>query len=275
MRFSACRTKGVSLVIAALALMLAGAGQAEAGFVPILLNSSSFNEQVVAGNGLTVTATMDGGTSLIGNTYIQKGFNPSAPQNGLTSGVQASLADPSTQLLLQPFTSNDVLMVNSSNLPSGTLTLTTPAKYSALTFFAATGSGNETLNYTLHFANGSTNSGTFGAPDWFFNGPIAVSSNPTGNGDARYFYLPPGGFFNGPDVKGYPAIYQLNIGAIPSSSALTSIDLSYASGGANTAIWGVSGTAVTPEPASLTLLGSCAVSLLGYAGMRRRKKAAV
>lgn len=272
MRFSTCRTKGLLLVIAALALMLAAAGQAEAGFNPISFTSSSFNEQVVAGNGLTVTATMDGGTSLNGDAYIQKGFNPSAPQNGLVSGVQTSLADPSTKLLLQPFTGNDVLMVNNSNLPSGTLTLATPARYQALTFFAATGSGNETLNYVLHFADGSSVSGTFLAPDWFFNSPIAVSSNPTGTGDARYNVL--GGFFDGPDVQGYPAIYQLNIGAIPSSSALTSIDLSYNSGGTNTAIFGVSGATAVPEPASLTLLGSCAVSLLGCAAMRRRKKAA-
>jgi hypothetical protein len=256
------------LVIAALALMLAGAGLAEASFLPISLTSSSFNEQVVAGSGAAVTASMDGGTGLGGDTYIQKGFNPSAPQNGLTSGVQTSLADPSTLLLLQPFTANNVLMVNNSNLPSGTLTLTTPAKYSALTFFAATGSGNLTLNYVLHFADGSSASGTFLAPDWFFNSPIAVSSNPTGVGDARYNVL--GGFFDGPDVQGYPAIYQLNIGAIPSSSALTSIDLSFNSGSTNTAVWGVSGTLV-PEPASLTLLGFCAVSLLGCAGLRRKK----
>ena len=137
--------------------------------------------------------------------------------------------------------------------------------------FTGTSAPPRELDFVLHFADGSSASGTFLAPDWFFNSPIAVSSNPTGVGDARYNVL--GGFFDGPDVQGYPAIYQLNIGAIPSSSALTSIDLSFNSGSTNTAVWGVSGTPV-PEPASLTLLGFCAVSLLGCAGLRRRKKAA-
>ena len=188
----------------------------------------------------------------------------------MTSGVQTSLADSTTKLLLQPFTGNDVLMVNNSDLPSGTLTLTTPAKYSALSFFAATGSGSETLNYTLNFADTSSVSGTFFAPDWFYNSPVAVSSSPTGSGDAR---ATAGGGLAGPDAQNYPAIYQLDIGSIPSSSALTSIDLSFNSGGTNTAVFGVSGVSAVPEPATVTMLGIAVAGLAGY-GVRRRKQAA-
>ena len=85
--------KRAILFLAALALLLGGVGQAEAGSIPISLTSSSFNEQVVVGSGLTVTATMDGGTGLGNYTYIQQGYNASAPANGLTSEYGDAAAD--------------------------------------------------------------------------------------------------------------------------------------------------------------------------------------
>jgi len=253
----------------ALALVLGIVGQTKADQIPIAV--SGFNEHMVVNNfnggNPAVTATMDGGTTLVGFAWYRQGYNAGAPSTGLMSGIQTSLADPTTQLLLQPFTGNDTMLVDGTH--GGTLSLTNPGRYSTLSFFASTGSAFATpsiINYTLHFADGSTLSGTFSAPDWFGNSPTAIIANGRTDATGSSFF----------DVNsGNPRIYQENIGLIPSSSALTSIDLSLNNGlgSAHTAVFAVSGTAVTavPEPAAIISLGLGAVGLVGYTWRRRKQ----
>ena len=63
-----------------------------------------------------------------------------------------------------------------------TLTLTTPGAFGGLSFLASSGNGTVTVAYTINFADGSTEAGTFDSPDWF-NGTDPVV---TANGPGRF-----------------------------------------------------------------------------------------
>src|SRR5438093_5943555 len=67
-------------------------------------------------------------------------------------------------------------MLDSANT-SGTLTLSTPARYSALSFLLTSGNGAGSVGVTINYAGGGTQSATISSPDWFNGGPIAVDAN--------------------------------------------------------------------------------------------------
>jgi hypothetical protein len=229
---------------------------------------AGFNQDVVVSATDTypagVTATMDSGVgATTGNTWYGVGFNALAPTTGLPIGPVTSESDPNTTLQLAPFGSGNVTSSNAVFLDAGNTTgalaLSTPAVYSTLSLFGSTGNGTNIVNYTLNFADSSTQSGTLSFPDWFGNSPVAIDAN--GRVDQ-----------SGPeDVNsGNPNIYQENISFTPTGAALDSISLSYNSGPGNTAIFALSGTPVAvPEPASLVLFAIGAVGLLSI-GHRRR-----
>jgi len=255
------RTGAARILGLAIATMIAGAARAE--IVPIAV--TGFTQDMVVGPGETfaggITATMDGGTTLEGATWYSLGQNPDAPNTGLPMGTtQDSWAAPDTTFTLQPDDANNALLIDSDHAGTLTLTLATPGRYESLSFFGSTGNGNNTVAFLLHFADGSQKLGAAIFADWFYNDPVAYAA------DGR---ITPDGY----DSVGafYPAIYQVNIGAIDSSVALTSIDFAYGFGGGHTAIFAVSGQAVpAPEPSSVILLGLGGVGIaVGHVRRRR------
>src|SRR5262245_26773666 len=157
------------------------AGTARAAFSPIALNPASFNHDPVVeasapgSLNAAVNVTVDGGTNKNGNTFYERGYNPAAPTTGIPpagSLVTNYLLD---HIFVMPpdYHVNNVIMVGHNNggrtplLNSGTLTLTTPTAFTALSFLATSGNGPVTVAYTIHYSDTTTESGTFVALDWF------------------------------------------------------------------------------------------------------------
>lgn len=140
---------------------------------------------------------------------------------------------------------NNALLLDYST-STGNLALATPTSVSDVMVFASTGSGSLNFNFTLNFADNSTQGGSFTADDWFYNSNAAiitdgrVSATVPGNYDAVY--------------SGNPRIYQIDLGATPTVSSLKSVSFTVAGGGGHTAIWGLSGVTGT-GPAAFQVSG--------------------
>lgn len=212
-------------------LTLTAVTQAHAQFVPIPLTSESYTFDVVVEEGApfftpSTTASMDGGTNNTGNTFYEVGFNFDAPETGFpvagSTVVSETLPDHSFQLAAD-YTANNALLIDPT-LTNATLTLNTPAAYSAISFLTSAANGAVVLNYTLHFSDGTSEDGTFTAPDWFGATPVAITTSgrvsPT-----------TGGFANVGSAD--PRVYTADIEIANATKTINSIELTFGSGGAN------------------------------------------
>jgi hypothetical protein len=184
------RTLKISVATFGAAMLLAGV--ARAGYTPIALDPASFNRDVIIeatapkGLGDYITASQDAGTNKTGATWFERGYmglqtngvpftNGLPPANTLVTNVGGD------RIWRMPpdYHTNNAIMVghHAGNrtpfFPTGTLTFTTPTTYSGLSFLSGSGNGAVTVSYTIHYADASTESGTFLSQDWF-NGATAV-----------------------------------------------------------------------------------------------------
>jgi len=182
--------------VATIGLLTSLAAVAQAGFSPIPINPASFNHDVVVEAGAPralnnyVTATMDGGTNRTGNTWFENGYMGVNPTTGIayTNGIPKAgtlLTNASGEHVYQmpaDYHTNNVVLVchqNGAKTPNigGTLTLGTPATYSSLSFLNSSGNGPTTIKYTVHYQDGSSESGTFSSADWFGSGILVYTSS--------------------------------------------------------------------------------------------------
>ncbi|MFO1513149.1 MAG: immunoglobulin domain-containing protein [Verrucomicrobiota bacterium] len=250
-----------------LGLVLTLTSTAIADFAPIVLNQSSFNQDVVVESTAprslndAVNATMDGGTNKSGNTWFEVGYYP-----GHTNGVPAqnslisnSTAD-HTWRMAPDYHVNNVIMVGHNGggqtplAAPGTLTLTTPATFTALSLLTSSGNGPVLVGYRIHYADTTTEEGTFNSINWF-DPPTAVFNA------AGRLSVSGGGLQN---IDANPACraFQADIPLGNSSVNVTSIDFYYAGSGANgntnnngrAVIFAVSGSTdnVTYSPVAVT-----------------------
>jgi hypothetical protein len=242
-------------------------------FTPIAVTGFSQNMVVsLAGGTSAVTATMDGGSSKGGNTFYEKGVSAANPVTGLPGGGQAfgSGNDADHTFAFQSFgvANNAILLDNSTNSasihPTGTLTLTSPSHYDALSFLTVSGNGTQSFTATIHFAGGAPDEVHTGipAPDWFGNTPIAFDAN--GRETLAGAVANAG--------SGNPRIYQEDITLLDKTDPVTGIDFLYTGDAVNghTAIFGVSGA--VPEPVSALPLAVLAASGLVRRRARRRPR---
>ncbi|HEX5218055.1 MAG TPA: immunoglobulin domain-containing protein [Verrucomicrobiae bacterium] len=224
-------------------LLLAGGamlglyGTAYADFAPIPLNPASFNNDPVVEAGApaalssVVTATMDQGTNKNGATFYEQGYNQLAPTTGMPpAGSFVTNATLDRVFLLPPdYHANNAVLVGknaggATPVSSGSLTLTTPGAYSVLSFLTASGNGPVLVGYRIHFADTSTEEGTFSSLDWF-NGAANVYNN---SGRVAM----DGGVQN---VGGSPAgaLFAADIAVNNPGGVITSIDFFYSGSGGN------------------------------------------
>lgn len=239
-RFRDCCSS--SLVLATFWLV-STLGSVRADFVPIPLTASSYNQDMVVERtapapvvpaGYT-TASMDNGTANSGYSWYERGYDPAAPLTGLppAGSTFTDQSAPNYQFQMPPsYTTNNAVMLDSV-LTGATLVLANPAAYSRLSLLESGGHNGVAFIYTIHHQNGATETGTANIPDWFNGTNPAWTAN--GRVDVGTFAL---NSVNGNN----PRLYALDISLGNSNSPVTSIDLSYSSGGGHGAILAVSGT---------------------------------
>ncbi|HEY8689105.1 MAG TPA: SprB repeat-containing protein [Chitinophagaceae bacterium] len=143
---------------------------------------TGFNEDVVA-NGINTTpasvtsqAFDDGnGAVLYEEGYTNASAVTSTPGGLPAGGSFTSIQNSSRPYQLASYTGNNSLLLRSSSATtyggsvSGTLTFQTQFKstYSILYVLGSTGSGTGTVDYTVHFADGTTATGQLTFADWY------------------------------------------------------------------------------------------------------------
>ena len=225
-----------------------------ANLSPIPLTAGSFNQDMVVEStapapvvaGGYTTASMDAGLANNNTSWYEQGYNTAAPTTGLPHpGVTFTSQSSAThQYALAPsFTTNNAILLDST-LTHGTFTLTSPAAYSQLSFLESGGHNGVSFSYTVHHLDGSTDTGTASIPDWF-NG-----ANPAWNANGR---VDVGTFAFNAVSAGNPRLYSLDIVMTHTTSAVTSIDFAYTSGGGDGAIMAISGSSgASFSPISVT-----------------------
>ena len=235
-----------------LGLGLTGLTNARADYAPIALTPQSYNQDGVVELAVphvtqfATTATLDAGTNNNNFTWYEQGYNTANPSTGLpTAGstfTSQSQADHNYQMA-PSYVGNDAVLIN-SQVTSATLTPSASAAYSSLSFLASSGNGTVTINYTVHHADGTTDTGSFDSPDWFGAGTVAYV--PLGRVDAqnRSFQT-----WTSTD----PEIFSMDVALTHTTSPITSIALSYGSGSGNACVLAVSGsTGSTFNPIAVT-----------------------
>jgi hypothetical protein len=218
-----------------------------ADFVPIPLTSDSFNQDIVVENTApppvmpVTTASMDAGTGNTNFSWYERGYKLDAPTTGLPAAgsIIASDAFPDDTFQFAPnYKTNNAVMVDST-LTTATLTLTTPTNYSRLSFLTSAGNGPGTVQFTVHYQNGTTQTGTFTSPDW--QNTVVPAYTAYGQVDVNAFT-----FAN--VNASHPALFSRDIALSNINSPITRIDFSYVAGAAHNAIFAVSGSANQMDP---------------------------
>ena len=227
---------------AMLVLIWACASVVRAGFAPITLTSGSYNQDMVVEAGAPApalaggytTASMDSGVANANYSWYEQGYNTANPATGLphpgTTFTSQSLAN--HQYTMAPsYTANNALLLDST-LTNGTFALATPAAYSQLSFLESGGHNGAAFSYTVHHADGTTETGSGNIPDWFDGANPAWTAN--GRVDVGTFAFQA---VNGNN----PRLYSLDVALTNATSPVTRIDFSYVSGSGHGAIMAVSG----------------------------------
>jgi hypothetical protein len=224
---------------------------AAAQFEPILLTTNSYNHDVViektAGPPVVcvTTASMEQGTNNLGFTWFERGYLPEWPATGLPEAGSVLVSDWSQDFQYQmppSYKTNNAFLIDSSNT-NATIYLSQRTKCAALSFLTSSGISRNVLGYTVHFENGTTESGTFISRNWYSDGDPAWSANGKINVTS----------FVQSDLNSYnPRIYSENVSLLNSSALVESIELSLSSGAGHSAIFAVS-AAQTPGGVFLPL----------------------
>ncbi len=220
------------------------------------VSATGYNQNMIistASGAANITATMDGGTAMNGDVFFEQGVDGGATAAGLPKAgvIFGSATDANHTFVLGPNGpgQNNALMLDPSST-TGTLTLSTPTRFSLLSFLVSGANGGGNIGLTIDYANGGTQTATISAPDWFNNSPIAIDAN--GRVDTAL------NDFNN-ITAGNPRMYQEDVSLSDTVDPVTSVNFSY-QGINREVVYGLSGQAV-PEPATWALVATAALVL--------------
>ncbi len=170
-----------------------------------------------------ITVTMDGGANTVtGNTWYEAGFNPAAPTTGLpTAGSSISAGNRTFTMPASYAENNSLYLSDFRDFGAGTLTVTTPAVYTGLSFLGAAGNGPLVVSVTVHHADFGTEIFEISLPDWF----NTTDSFFTANGRVNPVDLS----FNNVNNNN-PRLHAVNV-VLASTSPVTQIEFTRVSGG--------------------------------------------
>jgi hypothetical protein len=269
-------------------LILAASAQAQV-YVPIPV--TGYTQDVIADAGGTAIATTTTNfdepalqTSQFSYVLYQQGYNTAFPSLGVPS-TGSIITSPTRSYQLGPISGNNSLQLIDPGsfgqpVPSGTLTLATPAPYAALSLLLADGVGHQPPNgypgtLAVNWSNGSTMDYTYIVYDWFllFGGTPGPNSGFAITGLDRAARTTGTPDNNTTDPRLY--YYDIDLSADPNYLAGSLIDSVTAirqpgnPGSDTTNIMGLSGATAVPEPSTFGLLGAAA----SLAVWRRQRRA--
>ena len=230
-----------------LAWVIASVGVAQAGFLPVPLNPSSFNADVVVEKDATpvlnarTTASVDGGTNNTGNTWYEVGYNRDNPTTGLPAAgstfTHQSFPDRSYTMASSYTDANNAILINTV-VTNATWTFTTPAAYGALSIVGSSGNGGGNITAVVLHQDGTTQTNVFNPSDWFGRANQAW----TGSGRVT---APDFGFANVNEQN--PRLNSSEFAIANTTSPIVSINFRYSTGGANVhnVLFAISGGATT------------------------------
>jgi hypothetical protein len=168
-------TKYVKLVLCALGL--GAAPRAQAAYVPVAL--TGYNHDVVAnGTGVSTNSTTVG-IDDSNYVFMAQDYNPSGTSFLPNSGLINSAATAGLAYQLAPYTGNNSLRMpatpTGTGTGSGTVTFVTPQAAGEVYVLATSGSGASTVNITVTFTDGTTQ--TFvgqTVSDWYGGSGYAI-----------------------------------------------------------------------------------------------------
>ncbi|MGP8236823.1 MAG: lectin-like domain-containing protein, partial [Limisphaerales bacterium] len=248
----------------AAAMALAAGTTAMAQFAPLPLTSSSYTYDIVVESNFAykvsqdcVTATMDAGPALGGNTWYEIGLDKAYPTTGLphagTVLTSVTQSDHSYQLAPSWFSNNAVFVgpydtnvdMQGPGFNTAGINLTTPAAYTGLSVLTSAGNGPVGLTVAVYHADGSTDSGVSAltVPDWFDSPSDASNQSPA----VILAYVaggrvtPVNGGFNSVPSSNQMSLWSVDLPLANATSPVTNITFTYASGG-RCAVFALSGS---------------------------------
>jgi hypothetical protein len=224
----------------ALFVTLNFASLARADFQPIHLTVDSFNQDVVVERTApppvvpVTTASMDEGSSNAGFTWFERGYLPDWPATGLPEAGSILTSNQTQDHQYQmPFSykTNNAVLIDAAR-SNVVITFTTPTNCAALSFLTSSGGIRNLIQYTVHYADHSCETGNFVSPNWYNDGDAAWSAN--GSVNIATFVRA--------DLNSYnPRLYSADVILSNAVGSIASIDLFLASGNGHTAIFAISG----------------------------------
>lgn len=218
-----------------------------AQFVPIPLTSDSFNRDVVVEKGApaplipVTTASMDNGSANAGYTWYERGYQADWVSTGLpTAGsiIQGEEVPDHEFELPASYTTNNAILIDSVD-QAGALDLVPPSAMGFVSFLLSAGGGSVTVGCRVHHEDGSEETGSFVAPNWFNEPRPAWTAN--GRADVKSFTFS--------DINSVnPRLYARDLALTNLTSPVTRIEFTYEAGVGHAAIFAASGA---PDSGSL------------------------
>jgi hypothetical protein len=184
---------------------------------------------------------MDNGAANSRTTWYERGYYPMALETGLPAPGTSFISeqDPGHQFVMPPsYCENDAVLIDATD-PKASLTPSTPAPYSRLSFLTASGHGPVTNQCVVNHSDGTSETNSFISPDWYDDLPPAFTAQGCVSVSTKLLSA-----LN----SNSPRLFAVDLSLTNSKSAITNLWLSFGGGGndSHAIIFALSGTTDSP-----------------------------